>query len=686
MSRRPRGRVLHRLAVAFGFGLLLSVVPLPVMTFATQSVGAVEEVPTTTTMPPDELAAAQAASDEPIGTDRVVAEDADTGTFTAIGFSFDREPESPVLVRIRDASGNLGEWRELENEEADGPDAGTGETSRPSTAPLWVRDATGYEVSLGTEDAATAKVVTVRDELRRTVAEATPLADAAATPPFGINLRGSWGAREARSVSYAATVKLAVVHHSASANAYQPHEVPAVLRSIQAFHMDGNGWSDIGYNFVVDKYGGLWEGRAGGIDRAVIGAHANGFNTTSVGVMVIGDYTQVGPTATSLESVSKVIGWKFALHNVDPVGRVDFTSACANTCKYPAGQVVNLPRVVGHQDVGLTSCPGSIESSLGSITARAQSWFILSRAAMTPVGSLDAVGVGYNAVHVIGWAKDPDVDGPALVRADVGGRTQSVRATGPRPDVGAANPGFGSNTGFDFVLNGVPPGYQELCVTVVNEGQGGADASLGCSMVFVLDGEGKSPTGQITNLGGSLGLIGVNGTTADPDAPAPRGVAIETDGLVRTMVNSGADGTFGTLVVGVPGGRRRVCAIAVNGGAGVNTRVDCKYTDVIGTNPDGHVDSLYLRNGNILHVDGWALDRESIAPLAVVVSVDGRGFGTTADWSRPDLLATYPGYDPRKGFVWEASLSRGSHRVCVTAVNVWQGVNSDLGCRSVVVK
>ena len=64
----------------------------------------------------------------------------------------------------------------------------------------------------------------------------------------------------------------------------------AIVRGIEIYHVKGNGWNDIGYNFLVDKYGQVFEGRYGGVDRPVIGAHAEGFNTGSVGVAVIGDY------------------------------------------------------------------------------------------------------------------------------------------------------------------------------------------------------------------------------------------------------------------------------------------------------------------------------------------------------------------------------------------------------------
>src|SRR5690606_20314743 len=133
-----------------------------------------------------------------------------------------------------------------------------------STEPLWVGSAVGYEVSLGTGDAEGAEVALVREQERRVVSDSVPLADAATSPPFGIQTRASWNAR-ASSTSSAGRLHMAVVHHTASTNAYSAAEVPSILRSIQAFHMDANGWSDIGYNFLVDRFGRTWEGRGGGM-------------------------------------------------------------------------------------------------------------------------------------------------------------------------------------------------------------------------------------------------------------------------------------------------------------------------------------------------------------------------------------------------------------------------------------
>jgi hypothetical protein len=477
-------RGLRLSVVAAGFGLLLAVLPLPAFQFSTVSVGATEAVPPPRAMTSAERAAAQAAADEPLGSDRVVSEDVAAGDFTSIGFTFRREPSGPVLVRVKDSTGAYGPWHELGTEDAEGPDRDSPERGGSGTEPFWVRDAAGYQVSLTAADAAGASAVTVHDVERRSIVQADPVAGASIAPPFGLNLRSAWGARAPKSTSYGSTVKLAVVHHSASSNSYAPADVPAILRSIQAYHMDGRGWADIGYNFVVDKYGGVWEGRAGGIDRSVIGAHAEGFNTNSVGVMVIGDYTQTTPTAAALEGVAQVIGWKLYLFGNAPNGRVSFTSG--GSPKYAAGVTVNLPVVVGHQDVGSTDCPGSIEAALGTIRTRAQDWFTWTAAldGTSPTGRLDDVSIrARNILHVSGWALDPNTSGPTAAIIFVDGVATTVSADWPRDDVAETYTGYDNRKGFLWEAV-VGKGKHDVCVWAGNVGPG-INSPLGCRSVVV---------------------------------------------------------------------------------------------------------------------------------------------------------------------------------------------------------
>lgn len=683
MSRSVRrGRVLRRLSALFGFGLLFSVLPLPALSFSVQSVGASEAVAALTPMTPTELAAAQSTVSVPIGSDRLTASDAHMAPFTAIGFTFETQPTAPVLVRVRDGAGRLGPWKTLESEDAEGPDHGSAEAARSGTEPLWVGEGTGYEVSLPAGTRAP-RVVVVRDEMHRSTIDATPLAGAAVAPPFGIGMRSSWGARPPLDTGYGTTVKLAVVHHSDSGNNYGPGDVPGILRSIQAFHMDGRGWSDIAYNFVVDKFGGIWEGRGGGIDRPVIGAHAQGFNTNTVGVMVIGAYTQATPTPISLESVSKVIGWKMAISGTNPSATVAFTSG--GSPKYAAGTQLYLPGVIGHQDVGLTDCPGSIESSLGWVRGRAQEWTTWVRATSTPVGNLEALTGGSGTVTASGWVKDPSSSDAVGVLLTAGGVTTSTNANRSRPDVQAVYPAYGPSTGFSVTARGVAPGLQLACVTGVDT-DGGMDLPMGCARVYVADPTGLSPTGNFSSAAGGVGSLTVGGWTADSDGPAPRTATVLVDGSTRWQAATAADGTFSARITGVVAGRHDVCMGVQNRGGGSDVTAACIPVDVSGASPVGNVDG-FVSNGSYVAISGWADDPETDAPLPVDVVLDRqRVFRAVVGRPRPDVLALL-GAGGDSGFVQELyGVPSGAHELCAVARNVGAGADQNIGCRRFVVK
>jgi hypothetical protein len=138
--------------------------------------------------------------------------------------------------------------------------------------------------------------------------------------------------------------------------------------------MDAQGWNDIAYNFAVDRFGRIWEARGGGVSRLVVGGHSQGFNTSTTGVMVLGDFTTATPTQASVDSVAEIIGWKFARHQQDVRGSTQFTSLGGP--RYESGTVVQLPKIVGHRDVGVTGCPGSrLYGRLTEIRGKAAAWF-----------------------------------------------------------------------------------------------------------------------------------------------------------------------------------------------------------------------------------------------------------------------------------------------------------------------
>jgi hypothetical protein len=156
---------------------------------------------------------------------------------------------------------------------------------------------------------------------------------------------------------YAPAVRLAVVHHTAGTNSYSPAQAAAIVRGIEVYHVKGNGWNDIGYNFLVDRFGTVYEGRYGGIEKNVIGAHAEGFNTGTTGVALIGNYTYARPPKAQQDALVKLLAWRLDVAHVDPRSTVVYTSG--GNLKWRAGRAVTLRAISGHRDTGPSECPGS---------------------------------------------------------------------------------------------------------------------------------------------------------------------------------------------------------------------------------------------------------------------------------------------------------------------------------------
>lgn len=490
VSLPARTRAFRLVAAGFAAGLVLSVAPLPTPSFVATASAQVAPLSGFRALSDVAVEAQRAVVDEPLDEPRVSAVQDRAEQFEMIGVSMESPPEEPVLVRVVDSEGTWGEWNALEIDLDKGPDAASAEAAASNSSgrvvsePLWVEDATGYEVSIGGSDSEQVDVAVVREETRRVITESVPFAEAALRAPFPIQPRSAWGARAPKNNPSVASggLKLAVVHHTAGSNNYSASQVPGIIRSMQAYHMDANRWSDLGYNFIVDKFGGVWEGRAGGTSSAVVGAHAQGFNTGSVGVSVIGEYTGVNASQQALEGVSKVVGYRLQEYGVNPQHRVNFVSGGSN--KFPTGRVVNLPTVIGHRDVGQTECPGRIYNNLGSIRKRALDWYVWMDVMATPNGAISSVKAYGNRVDVVGWARDPDVTAPARVHVVVAGRLVEVPANGYRPDVGRMYPGYGDHRGWSAGFSGVPKGKHRVCVTVINQGDGN-DKLLGCRDVVV---------------------------------------------------------------------------------------------------------------------------------------------------------------------------------------------------------
>ncbi|MDY7105252.1 MAG: FG-GAP-like repeat-containing protein [Actinomycetota bacterium] len=308
----------------------------------------------------------------------VTARAVDLDPFVSIGFEWRAPAAAEGSVRVR-TDGEWSGWEHVhvdEGHEETDPDAALDAAAvaedpaeSPATSgagsetfisdPLWVGAADGWDVRLPAD--ATDVVVHLVREGREQVNLTLQTAEAeAAAVSTTVNMRSSWGARDSRREYVVADdVDLAVVHHSGVAAhvSYTPEQVPAILRSMQAYHMDARGWNDLGYNFAIDRFGRIWEGRGGGISRAIVGGHASGFNTASTGVVLIGDFARTPPTNQSIDALVQLLTWKLFVHGADPRSRVTYQSLTTNDAQ-PKGRRVNVNRIVGHRDVGQTTCPG----------------------------------------------------------------------------------------------------------------------------------------------------------------------------------------------------------------------------------------------------------------------------------------------------------------------------------------
>ena len=271
-----------------------------------------------------------------------------------------------VSFRTRSLAGRWSSWRDAAPED-DGPDARTHEPRGRGWnlgSPFWVGPSDRIQVrTFGRVGRVRAYYVWSRPAgrpLRAVAIAGSPL----------ILSRPSWRANERirrGKPDYADSVRFAVVHHTAGSNSYTRAQSAAIVRGIQRYHVLANGWDDIGYNFLVDKYGQVFEGRFGGVDKNVVGAHAQGFNQGSTGIALIGNYDATNVTPAARAALSRLLAWRLDVAHVDPTTILSWRST--GNPKFPAGRMVTLRTISGHRDTGYTTCPGSnLYGAIPSIT------------------------------------------------------------------------------------------------------------------------------------------------------------------------------------------------------------------------------------------------------------------------------------------------------------------------------
>jgi hypothetical protein len=370
-----------------------------------------------------------------------------------------QDPRESPLVEIRSRTdGRWSDWRRVPHLQ-DVPDAGAGEgTAVGGTDLIWVGPSDGVQARVTGPSPSGLSLVLLEpwaqpDDLLDQPDERSAPTSVGQVPEPELRGRRRWGADESwrqRPPRYNTTIKQVHVHHTVNSNDYGRSDVPALIRGMYRYHTKYLGWSDIGYNFLVDRFGRIWTGRAGGAGRPVRGAHTLGFNGTSAGVSVIGNFELVTPSAAVLEAVASVAAWKLQRYHRDPHQWVEVRSEGSD--RFRAGRVVTLPSIDGHRDTNMTACPGTylydlipnIRHRAAVLIERYSKVRVVERPVLTGTpalgetltvqsGTYTPADVGLRYVWLRNKTRIPDAAGPTYVvrEADVGKRL-SVRVVARR--------------------------------------------------------------------------------------------------------------------------------------------------------------------------------------------------------------------------------------------------------------
>ncbi|HET7659423.1 MAG TPA: N-acetylmuramoyl-L-alanine amidase [Oryzihumus sp.] len=292
-----------------------------------------------------------------------------TRPFSVLGVTWQGATPAGLSVSVRVRTGGAwGQWHPLELLDS-GPDptSAEGRRARQGTEPLLTAPSDGVQVRATSASGDLPSTLGV-DLVDSPTAPADATAGTTSAPPAsasalglwpGIISRAGWGADESMRLcppEYSNEQLGGVVHHTVSTNNYTAAQTASLIRGIYAYHTRSLGWCDIGYNFLVDRFGRIWEGRYGGTTRAVLGAHTIGFNRQTFGVSAIGNYDTAQPASAMTTAIARIMAYRMSLFHINPTGSAVFTSA--GNSEYPAGTRVTKPTLSGHRDFWTTECPG----------------------------------------------------------------------------------------------------------------------------------------------------------------------------------------------------------------------------------------------------------------------------------------------------------------------------------------
>lgn len=342
----------------------------------------------------------------------------------------------PLLqLRAKAASGIWTAWQEVDSwhdVSADGPrKLSSGLMHINGAAEIEARVLSG-EVRDLTIETVSAGTLGVDESKLRVAAEMT----AAAIAQPSIIPRSAWGANEAlrREAPEFAPISKLIVHHTVTQNS-DPNPA-ATVRGIYEFHVNGNGWSDIGYNFLIDAAGRIYEGRfsgspigENGSGAGVVGAHAYGVNTGSCGIALLGTFNNQAPTQAALNALISLLAWKSARHGIDPTGNSPIFNAASNS-------TVTIPNISGHRDSFQTACPGgqlaatlpAIRSQVARISSNGTAaltagyWVATRDGQVLPFGAPSYGSMAGTRLNqpIVGMAVTPSLNGYWLVATDGG--------------------------------------------------------------------------------------------------------------------------------------------------------------------------------------------------------------------------------------------------------------------------
>ena len=349
---------------AFADSDALSVEPLEIALTDSSAVLTGEATDGKATATTSDLASGTTVDGSAIITDQINVSD-----FTVSALRWDADDrlvaDNTVYIRVFEASG-WSEWSSVDALEA--PQSGNAGGSDPfisgvatavqvqvtgdaSTLPA---DLTLVVAELATSDSATIDPRSRAQTTDKSSTQSGTTAEGRAGIAAGIHPRSDWDSGSASPTwdEETATLQAAIIHHTAGTNNYAQADVPGIIASIYYYHAITLGWGDIGYNFLVDKYGGLWEGREGSLDVSadsmIVGGHVYGYNTGTVGIAALGDFTTADPGAGIINGYATIIEYRFDLAGLDARDASGFKSLSG----------ASLPRIFGHLDAYATECPG----------------------------------------------------------------------------------------------------------------------------------------------------------------------------------------------------------------------------------------------------------------------------------------------------------------------------------------